>query len=430
MLVQTPTTRRHFVKAAGITIALPWFESLSAAAEPKAPMRGIFVSSPCGIVPDQWYPKGDGADFEFSRCLKPLEPFRDHLTVFRGLWHSKSPGGGHGGEALLLTGADPHADPSKDWSTTVSADQVLAKKIGVDTRFESMQLCGSQSGGFGTPQTISFSEEGVALEAEWRPGHIFDALFGDTRDVESKKVYHAQQRSILDLLHEDIGGLTPKLGKQDQEKLDEYLTSVRGIENRLEREQAWMDRPKPKPPIDAVPYDPNYKVADAPTHMETVFELLLAAMQTDSCRVFSYVIGNMGGGLWSSLGDGRDKHSISHHRGNKADIELLAQMDIEQSKRFANFLTKLKNTTEADGSSMLDNVVIFTGSGMQDANAHSGRDLPITLMGGGSVLKHGEVRRHEEGEISNVLLTVLQAMGVERENFGASNRVYSEISKG
>ena len=433
MVNANSTNRRRFLQCAGVTFAVPLLESLQTPATAKetgaAPLRGIFVSSPCGIVPDQWYPSGNDTQFAFSRCLKPLEPFREKMTIFRGLWHSRVPGGGHSGEALLLTGADPRSDPSKDWTTTVSADQVLAKKIGMATRFESMQLCGSQSGGFGSPQTISFTDDGVPMESEWRPGHVFDALFGDTRNLAEKKAFHAQQRSILDLLRSDIAELDRELGQRDRQKLDEYLTSVRGIERRLQREAAWMDRPKPNAPMDEIPYDASYKVVDAAHHMEMTLELLWAAMTTDSCRVFSYVIGNMGGGLWTSIGAKLDKHSLSHHRGNEDNIEMLARMDVAQSQQLAAFMKRLQDTEDVDGSSMLDNVAIFTGSGMQDANAHSGRDLPITVLGGSRLFNHGRVRTYEDDELSNLLLTLLQAFGVEQDSFAASTTVYSEFLK-
>ena len=434
MLIQSERiNRRHFLKCAGISFALPLLDSLSprllAAKNQSPPMRALFISSPCGIVPDQWYPNGEGRHFELSRCLKPLERHRDSITVFRGLWHSQVPGGGHGGEALLLTGANPHANPAKDWSTTISIDQELAEAVGTDTRFESIQMCGTPSSGFGSPQTVSYSREGVALEAEWRPGHVFDALFGDHRDVEKKRAFHAQQRSILDLLRDDLKTLDRKLDATDRQKLDEYVTSVRGIEKRLERDLEWMDRPKPRAPVEGMPYNPEFKVADAPMHMETMLELIWAGLQTDSSRVFSYVVGNMGGGYWSSLGTPMDKHSISHHRGNKEQIELLAQMDLIQSQKLANFMDRLQQSKEADGSTLLDNTVIFTGSAMQDANAHRNRDLPITLLGGNRVFKQGEVRRYDEGEISNLFTTLLQGFGVEKDSFAASETVYSELLK-
>ncbi|MEC5127100.1 DUF1552 domain-containing protein [Verrucomicrobiales bacterium BCK34] len=425
----TPINRRRFVlKSIGATLALPGMPSLLAkTADSTAAIqatkgagigakRFVAVGNLLGFQQKDFFPETTGKDYESTTLLKPLEANRGHMTVYRGLDHGVR--GGHFAVHSFLSGVlNSEAQNRPDGNVTI--DQYIADEVGVETRFPSLTV-GSEGGIHGGCQ-IAWTKSGVRVPPITGPAELFQKLF--VNDSEARRVRRIQenkiQASILDTVLEDANRLSKQVNSEDKDKLDEYFTSIRDVEKRLELRKRWTSHPKPDAPFEQ-PADAN-TVDDLPM----LYELIALALQTDSTRVATLEIG--GSFLPQNLGIEKSYHGLSHHGNDPEAIAHLITLEEYQIAQFGKFLTRLSRTSDGD-QSLLDSTSVVFGSGMGNASSHKNSDLPIILAGGG--YRHGEFKKVASSgpnkvPLSNLFLDIAQNMGVEAEAFGPSTGTFS-----
>jgi hypothetical protein len=454
--------RRHFLRGLGTAMALPLLDAMipmgasaAEAAGADKPRRSVFVYIPNGVNGMTWQVTKPGKGYELSPSLKPLEAHRDNFTVFSGLHHPNGLGQAHVCADTWLTGAKIDAQSARKYENTVSCDQLMAEVTSQHTRFPSLEL--SISSGTGRPlnsSTLAFSRDGVPLPAEDNPRHVFDRLFGiEAGGIAAQRTRLLKRRSVLDAVLDEASSLRGALGKDDRTKLDEYLHSVRDVEQRTERLDAWLNVPKPA--VDkklAAPFQRDVSKAKAGEYWRTMFDLIVLALRTDMTRVVTYMNGSEGNGLAiPEIGITQSRHSLSHHNGNPVVLERLAASDAFIMQQFAHFLDELRNVKDGEDS-LLDRTMVLFGSGMSYGHSHANSNLPILLAGGqGLGLKHGQhidynfpkgndykldydewralcgKPKSEKARLSNVMLTMLQKMEVHAEKFVDSLGPVSEL---
>ena len=428
-------SRRTVLRAAGAAVALPFLDAmlprLKAAPSTFKPWdksqspltpRVICCYVPNGVNILEWVPTDSGETYALSPTLAALKDHRDDFAVLSGLGHPHSQGG-HSGADTWLTAANLKAVPGADYTNTQSIDQVIAGVLGQKTRFPSLQLGDmSGTGGAGHSHTLSFDVNGTPLPAENSPRRLFERLFvPDTAgDRAALLKRYAEKKSILDDLAGEAAKLNRTLGKADQKKLAEYLSSIRETEKQVERMKSWVDVPKPKVgdtglQLGSKPGDGH----DRPMWLDVMLELSYLAFITDTTRVITFEWSREAGGYG---GGGENHHELSHHGGDPGMLTKLAAIDRFHLSRLARFMTLLKSTAEGD-SHMLDRTVMLYGSGMNSGKGgeHSPKNLPLLVAGGKKLgLKLGRHLAHDPDKHppqANVLLTVAQKMGVETAKF-------------
>ncbi|MCE9606171.1 MAG: DUF1552 domain-containing protein [Planctomycetia bacterium] len=454
--------RRRFVRGVGAALALPLLDAMlpirarAAAADVTKPRRSVFVYIPNGVNGMTWQCTQAGREFDLSPSLKPLEKHRADLTVFSGLHHPNCLGQAHVCADTWLTGAKIEAQSGRKYENSISCDQLMAEVVGRQTRFPSLEL--SVSAGTGQPfnsTTLAFSRDGVPLPAEDNPKLVFQRLFGEAvGGVEAQRAQLTKRRSVLDAVLEDAKSLRLGLGQVDRSKLDEYLHSVRDVEQRIERLDSWLNVPKPVlKRNDSEPFQRDVSKAQAGDYWRTMFDLIVLALRTDMTRVVTYMNGSEVIGLAiPELKITQGRHNLSHHNGDPVVLERLANSDAFIMQQFAHFLDSLRAVHDGD-EPLLDRTMVLLGSGMSYGHSHSNSNLPMLLAGGrGLGLKHGQHidynRPHlkdgytlsydewralcgkpkdEKARLSNVLLTMLQKMEVNAEKFVDSLGPVSEL---
>ncbi len=440
-------SRRHFLRGAGASLALPFLDAMAPAVaqEMRPPRRSVFVYIPNGVNGMSWQIKKPGRDYEMSTALRPLEKLRDEITVMSGLFHPNGLGQAHVCADTWLTGAKIDAQSARQYHNTISVDQMMAEVTSKYTRFTSLEL--SVNAGTGQPansNTLAFSRDGVPLPAEDSPNVVFGRLFGE--DPGGKAAQRSRlecRRSVLDAVMDDAQRLRPKLGVNDCGTLDEYLHSVREVEQRARRLEAWLDVPKPK--VDGAPFARNVTKNQAGEYYRTMYDLIVLALRTDTTRVATYMSGTEGNGLAiPEIGVTQSRHQLSHHGGDPEVLDRLTKCDVFLMQQFAYFLEKLKTT--------VDRTMVLLGSGMSYGHSHSNSNLPILLAGGrGLGFRHGQHLdfngaprggyqltydewrglcgrpKNEKARLSNLMLTMLQKMEVETDRFVDSLGPVSEI---
>src|SRR5437879_6582209 len=347
--------RRHFLRGLGAAVALPFLDCMrplgvtaSAAVEAAGkPRRSVFVYIPNGVNGMTWQVTKPGRDFELSPSLQPLAKHRDDFTVFSGLHHPNGIGQAHVCADTWLTGAKIDAQSARKYENTVSCDQLMAEVTGPQTRFPSLEL--SIASGTGRPlnsTTLAFSRDGVPLPAEDNPRIVFNRLFGEeSGGIAAQRARLGKRRSVLDAVLDDAKSLRLELGKDDRTKLDEYLHSVRDVEQRTERLDAWLDIPKPT--VDkqlAAPFQHDVPKAKAGEYWRTMFDLIVLALRTDMTRVVTYMNGSEGNGLAiPEIGITQSRHGLSHHNGDPVVLDRLANSDAFIMEQFAHFLDELRS---------------------------------------------------------------------------------------
>ena len=434
-------SRRTFLQGSGVAMALPFLDSMADAADAQdLPRRFCSVYFPFGVsLPPEkhehaewnWFPEGGGRDFRFRNVLRSLEPLKQDVTVLGGISHpSGHKMGGHDTGDIFLTGARFHGS---DFSNSISLDQFAALEIGNQTRFPSMVL--SSDGGVGEPTrstTLSFSREGRPIPALASPKQVFSRLFGDgDNDTAAEQRQLENSGSILDLVLENARSLKNRLGRQDQNKFDEYLSSVRDIEQRVQRSQHWLDIPKPDVPAGAV----NIEVSqDAPReYLQSMYDLMFLAFQTDSTRLATYMIGQVAGATTianafpACIGLQGNWHGLAHGAGKKGGYERLGRFDQFLSEQLAAFLEKLAATPEGDGT-MLDRTIVLYGS--SNSRTHNNRNYPLILAGGkGLGLKQGQYLRYKDDvPLTNLFVTILHRLGIESPSFADSSGELTDVT--
>jgi Protein of unknown function (DUF1552) len=420
-------SRRTLLRGLGTTLALPLLDSMVPALKAAkttaaaAPVRLGFVYVPNGIIPGAWTPTAEGANFEFMRSMKAIEPFREHLLVMSGLAqiNGRALGDGAGDHARAgatwLTGAHPAKTEGAGIHAGISADQIAAKELGKSTQLASLEvgmdspsLAGNCDSGYSCAYTNTLSWRGptTPLPMEMNPRALFERLFGDgdSTDPAARLASLKQQSSILDYITGDLDRMESNLGPRDRSKLTEYLDSIRDIERRIqkaEEQNATMKMPVVERPA-GVP-------ADFDDHARLMMDLQVIALQADLTRVITFMIGREGSNRsYRQIGISDGHHSVTHHQNDPEKIEKVTQIDTYHVKLLAYYLDKLKSTRDGDGS-LLDHSLILYGSSICDGNKHTHHDLPLVMAGGaGGQVKGGRhIRFPEETPMNNLLLTML-----------------------
>ena len=428
--MNTPLNRRHFLRSSAALIALPFLESLgfrrfASAATPGAPpKRLVFLGLGWGLTTETWFPDAHqpGAGYTLPKGLAPLERHKAGFSVVQGLTH-KSVNAGHQGSTFWLTGANQFAVPGKSFHNTISADQVAAAQFGRHTRFASVQLdCANPANsGHGPGLSLAWDQGGKPIGGHKNPVEAYHRLFAnETTPIEQRKAMLARRRSLLDTVLEDANDLRRGLGKADNEKLEEYFEGIRDIETRLSKDEQWLGVPRPKSPLG----EPKPGLAGR-EEIELMYDILVAAFQTDSTRVLTYR--QPVDTLLTSLDIKVAPHDMSHYHSTMAEkLDASQRRDIAQAQLLAGLLDKLKATREADGTSLFDHVTVAFGTNTR--TEHSGDNCPTLLAGGGAGLKLGQNLVLPKGTpLNNAWLTVLQGSGIPVERHGDSTGVIKEL---
>jgi hypothetical protein len=440
--------RRVFLRGAGVTLALPLLDSMipaqtplaKTAAKPQFRMGLCFM--PHGAVMNNWTPAAEGSNFEISRTLKPLEPFKNNLVVVSNLAHKNAAPAGpgdNGGDhtrspAVFLNGVHPKRTDGADIRAGVTIDQIAAEKIGQETRLPSLELAiedysglvGSCDVGFSCAymNTISWRTPTTPMPMEINPRVVFDRLFGDGATAEERLERIEQERSILDAVTGQVRRLQGNLGATDRNRVAEYLDTVREIERRIvlaEKESALSGI--------NVPETPSGVPDDHQTHTKLMFDLMAIAFQADITRISTFMMAReVSYRTFPMLGLTEAFHPASHHQNNATRLENLTKIQTYHVSLFAYMIDKLRSIKDGDGT-LLDHTLMLYGSGMSNSNVHNHSPLPILLAGGAAGnLKGGRhVKYPEETPMANLLLSILHKAGVEQQSIGDSTGPLVEV---
>ena len=408
--------RRSFLNATGITLALPWLETF--AASPKRlsvdqpPRRMVCICAPLGLHPDNFFPQETGKNYKLSPYLELLEDYRDDMTVISGLAHSGMGSSfAHQASASFLTGVPGAGRPG--FRNAISLDQFAADHIGTQTRFPSLALSGEGSGG------LSWTRTGALIPADNSPSKVFARLFleGRADEVQDQMRRLEDGRSILDDVSDQANSLRSNLGSEDRDKLDEYLTSLRELEQRMVNDESWAKKPKPKVEVEPPKDIPN--AADLIGRTRLLFDLTHLALQTDSTRLITIMLA--GSSFAPPIpGVTLGHHDLSHHGKDPSKLEQLKIVEVETMKTLRDLLAKLKQSKEGN-STLLDLTTVFLGSNLGDGSSHSTQNLPVLLAGGG--FQHGQHLPFDPKNpppLCNLYVTMLQRLGIEADKFGSS----------
>ena len=430
-------SRRTFLRGAGVTVALPFLESMvpaqtplsKTAANPKTRLGCIYI--PHGATMDKWTPATEGTGFEFSEILKPLEPFRDHLNVVTGLCHPQAgptDGEDSGGAldhnravAVFLTGSHPKKGAQSYVGT--SLDQLIAEKLGQDTPLPSIELTIEESTltsdtGFSGAyrNTISWKSATVPLPMENSPQVVFERLFGDGSTDAQRKARRQQSISLLDSVLNEVAGLQKELPAADRTRLSQYLEEVREIERRIQKaaQQAKSGVALPEAPV-GIP-------DDFEEHLKLMFDLQALAYQAEITRISTLLYSHETSGTVYPKSGVRDGfHNASHHSNNRKNMDQFAMLNRYHVSTLTHFFNKLKSTPDGDGT-LLDHSLILYGSTLSDGNEHNHDPLPVILAGGASGrIKGGRhVKYAPHTPMSNLYMSLLDKFGIRQEKFGDS----------
>jgi len=407
-------SRRVFLRGAGVTLTLPWLHAMTRArvqaAASDPPRRMICINATLGLHTPNLFPARAGRDYELTPYLEPIKEFRNDLTVFSGLSHPEVDGG-HPTELCYLTSA-PHPQ-SDNFKNTISLDQYAIERLVPDTRFGSLVLASSHNG-------LSITRGGVPIPAEQRPSRVFKNMFvdGTPAEVNAQVARLNQGQSVMDTVLGEAKDFQKALGKQDQQKLDEYFNSVREVEQRMIKAQEWARRPKPKvdakPPVDVVSY------VEVVERVRLMIDLMHLALQTDSTRFITFALNGFNA-VPVIAGVTQDWHNLSHHGQDPAKLAELRIVEVQQMQLFGELLAKLKSTKE-EGGTLLDRTIVLFGSNLGNASSHDNKNMPIMVAGGG--FKHGQHLAFDPKKnppLCNLYVQFLRRLGADVNAFGSSN---------
>lgn len=439
--------RRTFLRGLGTVMALPLLEAMSPLAADTAspsgslPRRMAFVYVPNGANMVDWTPRNLGANYDLPKILKPLASVQSELCVLSGLTHDKARAHGDGGgdharaSSVFLTGCQPRKTSGADIHVGVSVDQLVAQKAGHATPFPSLELgCdhGQSSGNCDSGYSCAYSfniawrTPSAPVPPETNPRQAFERLFSNGDPTESTEAHArrlAYRKSVLDLVLDDARTLNRQLGRTDQRKLDEYLSSVRELERRIDfSERMSTEVAGGKPPANTP--------SDYQEHLRLMYDVLALAFRTDSTRVATYIHAHDGSNrAYPFIGISDGHHDLSHHQDDAEKKAKIAQINLFHTTQFAYFVQKLKSTPEGAGT-LLDNCMIVYGSGLADGNAHNHDNLPVLLAGrgGGTITPGRHVRYAKETPMTNLYLSMMERMGVEVPRLGDSTGRLDRLS--
>jgi len=414
-------SRRTFLKGVGVALSLPWLESMAPGfgayartAAATSPRRFVTFCASLGYHGPFFFPRETGPGYTPSLYLDVLKEFRGDFTVFSGLSHPSQHGSnGHASSLTWLTAAQRPGLPG--FKNSISLDQAIAQHIGRHTREPFLSL--ATSGG-----SLSWTPNGVEIPAETSPSRLYTRLFLEGSPDETSRQIRALQsgRSILDTVHAQAKSLHASLPAADRAKLGEYLDSVRGLEQRLVENEAWVQ--KPKPPVDAPPPTDIQNRNDAIGRTRLMNDMIVLALLTDSTRTITF---NLNGLNAVPVVEGVDDdwHNLSHHGRDEAKIEELKLIELAQFAAFRDFLGKLKAATDSGGTPLLDSTTVLFGSNLGNASSHEAKNLPILVAGGG--FRHGShiaFDSQDNEPLCNLFLSLARQTGVPLDRFGSSTR--------
>lgn len=432
--------RRTALKGvAGVTLGLPWLETLLWGAEktePRYPVRFGVIYQPNGINPYEWTPEGEGRDYQFSKTLRPLAPVRDEVLVLTNLNHDLKKGrdrptsGHYGGTSNFLVGCGVKRSMGSDIECGISVDQAAAKHVGHQTLLPSLELSteaewtGVDTGERITQlygNSISWLTPTTPLARERIPRLAFDRLFGKTSGL-------GDTRSVIDLTRDSVNGLMKKVSYEDKYRLDEYLTSVRSLEKKLEFNEK-NQRPIPEGLLEGrVPEPGQAKSHDE--HLTQMMDIMTLAFQTDRTRVASFMMGRSSSGIDFSFVDKKcgGLHGMAHHAERPGKLEGYQIANEYCVRKYVEFLQKLHAIKEGERS-LLDNSMILYGNNMRDGNSHTSANLPILLAGraGGQLDPGRHVVYEEDTRLCNLYLAILKRMGLGIDQFNESTGELPEL---
>jgi len=421
-------------------MSIPAMESFGRPSIAEIPLRMGFTYIPNGVIMDQWRPKEIGKLSELPTSLKPLQDHTEDFQVMSGLDHTKAYANGDGAgdharaNATFLTGCQAKKTAGKDIKVGVSVDQIAADAIGNRTKLRSLELScdgvrksGKCDSGYSCAYqyNLSWKTESMPMVPESNPRLVFERLFGNSSSSLDRKAQlkrRALNKSILDFALDSARGFNSRLSKMDQEKLDEYFSSLRELEQRIEREEKnWDQLPSIKTP-EGIP--DNYR-----EHLKIMFDMMVLAFQSDSTRISSFLLAHDGSNRsFRDIGVPEGHHSLSHHKNDPEKIKKLAKIDQFYSEQFALFLHKLSTTKEVDGSRLLDHCMIVFGGGISDGNRHRHSDLPVLLAGGQAHgLTNGRHIDYGGVPMTNLYLGILDRAGVKASQVGDSTGTLTNL---
>jgi hypothetical protein len=429
-------SRRTFLRGTGVTLALPFLESMLPAQTPSRAAGAVprtrlgFIFYPHGVTMDKWLPATEGAGFEYTPILKPLEPFRDYINIVSNTYAPNAYGADSSAAAnhsssssVFLTGAKQDANPRPVLGE--SADQVAAKAIGQDTPLPSLELSW-ESGERSSPfvNTISWQTATSPLPMESNPQVIFEKLFGDGANEAERRARRQQSRSLLDSVMDQVSSLKTQLPAGDRGRLTAYLDDVREIERRIEGAEKQMAAAK----LD-VPDTPTGAPDNFEDHLKMLFDLQVLAFRAEITRISTLMLAHeLSNAVFPATNIRDGFHNLSHHSSVRANMDRFAELNAYHHGTLVYFLNKLKTTPDGDGS-LLDHSLILFGSGMSNSNEHNHNPLPMLLAGGASgTVKGGRhIRLEKNTTHSNLLLTILHKAGVRAQKIGDSTGIIEQI---
>jgi uncharacterized protein DUF1552 len=437
MVFKKSIPRRTFLRGAGATLALPLLDAMFpafATARQTAPLRAMrlsFLAVPNGIIMDRWTPTAIGKAYPITPVLEPLAPFKDRTVVLSGLANNEARklefeiAGDHPRAcSSYLTAAHPKMTSGADIHCGISVDQIAAKELGKHTQLPSLEIglempmVGACESAYSCVyyNTIAWSGPETPLPMENRPRAVFERLVGDSTDPVERAVRIRENRSILDLVSQDLKRLMRSVGENDRLKLDQYSDAVRSVEQqiRVAEQQPSRELPEMDKPI-GIP-------AQFSDYAKVMLDLQVLAFQGDVTRVGTFMVGHeMGGRAYPELGFGDQHHSLTHHQGDKAKIEKVIQINIFHARLYQYFLEKMRSVPDGDGS-LLDHSLLLYGSPLSDGNMHLYKDLPVLLVAGSAtgIVGDRHVTFPENTPIANLYLTLLDKLGINLERFGDS----------
>lgn len=408
-------SRRTLLRAGGVALGLPLLEAMApraragATATTAPPRRMVLINSCLGLYGPDFFPTDSGPGYTLSPYLRELAEWRGDFTVMSGLSHPEV-GSGHASEASFLTSA-PHAN-APSFRNTISVDQLAAEHVGPVVRYPYLALGTIQS-------SLSWTRNGVQIPSDKDPGVVFRRLFiaGTPDEVRAQERLLHDGQSVLDSVRAETASLQRRVGPDDRDRLDQYFTAVREVEQRLKTSAAWSRRPRPR--VDVEPPGPLAPPADIVARVAALYDLIHLALQTDSTRIVTLSI-DQTGGVPPIDGVTEGYHPLSHHGMDPQKIEQLRLIERAEVRAFGVLLGKLKRTAEAGGS-LLDTTMALYGSNLGNASSHDPTNLPILIAGGGFAHgRHLAFDRRRNTPLANLFVTMLQRFGLETDRFGSS----------
>lgn len=418
-MLHQPMNRRSLLRGAGVALALPLLDAMlprlgraAIQADKNTPRRMFCICTNMGMMPEFFWPTGTGRDYQPSEYLSLIDKYREDFTVFEGVSHPEVDGGHHAETSYLTAAPHPAAGGFRN---SISLDQYAAERVGINTRFPYLSLnVGNENG------SLSWTASGVKIPADTKPSVVFKKLFvqGDAGEVAGQIRKLRDGRSVLDTVGDRAKRLERQLGASDRAKLDQYFQSVRELEQRLVKAEAWERKPKPE--VKAAPPEDIDDNTQLIARTNLMYDMARLAFETDSTRIIALTIDQNSNPRVNLPGVSEGHHSLTHHGHRDNSVSQLKTIESAQMNAFGELLGGLKSHSEQD-QSLLDRTMVLYGSNLGNANSHDNKNMPMILAGGG--FRHGQnlaFNRKHNYPLPNLFVSMLQRLGVEADQFATS----------